>query len=103
VADGRRAEFEEVFSVAGSWAQLLYQAEGYQLTEAWCEDPQNAQYRVRDLWSWHRDFESFRGRFQAEYERFEGRLKLEGVIVKEQFLGAYYEDAPGDEDELVLG
>jgi hypothetical protein len=103
VADGRRAEFEEVFEVGGAWATLLTQADGYQQTEVWCESMQPAQYRVRDFWNWHRNFESFRGRFQAEYERFEDRLRQEGVVVEEQFLGAYYEDRPGDEDELVAG
>jgi len=58
---------------------------------------------VRDFWSWHRNFEIFRARFQDEFERFEEWLRSERLIEKEQFLGAYYEK-PEDEtgEELVL-
>jgi hypothetical protein len=60
---------------------------------------------VRDFWSWHRNFETFRARFQPAFERFETWIVSEGLIEKEQFLGAYYEgkDGDGDEDELVPG
>ena len=61
------------------------------------------QYRVRDYWSWHRNFEIFRARFQSEFERFEEWLRSERLIEKEQFLGAYYEKLEnGNEDDLVL-
>ena len=101
MADGRRADFEAVFGIEGIWSRLLYQADGYLLTEVWCESPEFSQYRVRDFWSWHRNFESFRARFQSEYERLESWLSSDGLVVKEQFLGAYYE-ASGDEDNSVL-
>ena len=72
-------------------------------TEIYCESPESAQYRVRDFWSWHRNFEVFRTRFQSEFERFEEWLRLERLIEKEQFLGAYYEKfEEGDEEDLVL-
>jgi hypothetical protein len=71
-------------------------------TETCCEsDP--AQYRVKDFWSWHRNFEIFRARCQAEFERFEDWLRLERVIEREQFLGAYYEKYEGgSEEDLVV-
>ena len=82
---------------------MLYQADGYLLTEAWCESPEASQYRVRDFWIWHRNFEVFRARFQAEFERFEEWLLSEGLIQKEQFLGAYYQKfEDGSEEDLVL-
>jgi hypothetical protein len=105
VADGRRAEFEEVFGVSGSWARLLYRADGYLKTEFWCESPEARQYRVRDHWSWHRNFENFRGRFQSEFQQFETRMLSGGLIEKQEFLGAYYlydpEDEDNDGDDLV--
>jgi hypothetical protein len=103
VTDGRRAEFETVFGPDGIWTRLLGQSAGYLLTEVRCESPESRQYRVRDFWEWHRSFENFRSRFQLEYERFGKRILSEGLIEKEQFLGAYYErkDDGGDED-LVL-
>jgi hypothetical protein len=103
VADGRRADFEAAFGVGGPWWQLLYEADGYLLSEVWCESPQTSQYRVRDFWSWHRNFERFRARFQSEFERFENWLRSDGVIEREQFLGAYYEKfEDGSEQDWVL-
>ncbi|MCU1303110.1 MAG: hypothetical protein JWQ87_3394 [Candidatus Sulfotelmatobacter sp.] len=101
VADGRRAEFEAAFAVDGTWATLLYQADGYLLTEVWCESPELAQYRVKDFWNWHRNFESFRARFHVECERFENWVRADGIVKSEQLLGMYYEEL-GGEDESVL-
>jgi hypothetical protein len=58
---------------------------------------------VRDFWGWHRNFEVFRVRFQAEVAVFENWLRSEGVVETEQFLGAYYERFDDGSDEgLVL-
>jgi len=51
---------------------------------------------------WHRDFENFRSQFQSEYERFGNWIVSDGLIEKEQFLGAYYEPLGGEEDNSVL-
>jgi hypothetical protein len=101
--DRRQADFESIFGAAGVWVRLLYQAIGYLGTEVWCEVPELRQYRVRDLWAWHRDFERFRAEFHADVERFEEWVRSERVIEKEQFLGAYYERFDnGSEEGLVL-
>jgi hypothetical protein len=103
VADGKRGEFEKVFGLNGSWAKLLHRAEGYLSTEVRCESDEPVQYRVKDSWSWHRNFERFRDRFHVEFEKFEQWLRSEGLIEKEQFLGAYYEKFDdGSEEGLVL-
>ena len=73
------------------------------MTEVRCESESDGRYRVRDFWSWHRNFEVFRTGFQAEFERFEAWLRSEMLIEKEQFLGAYYEKPEdGSEDDWVL-
>ena len=82
---------------------MLYQADGYLLSQVWCESLESSQYRVKDFWSWHRNFEVFRARFRSEYEQFEFWLRSEGLIEREQFLGAYYEKfGDGSEEDLVL-
>ena len=82
---------------------MLHKADGYLVTECRCESAELLQYRVRDFWRWHRNFEVFRSRFQAEFERFENWLGSERVIEREQFLGAYYEKfEDGSEEDLVL-
>ena len=101
--DGRRAELEAVFKVDGPWARLLCGAEGYLFTEVWCEVPETRQYRVKDSWMRHRDFERFRDRMQLEFEKFEAWIRSEGLVAREQFLGAYYEKFDdGSEEDLVL-
>jgi hypothetical protein len=102
VTDGRRADFEIVFGASGIWTRLLYKSEGYLATEVWCESPESRQYRVRDFWTWHRSFENFRSRFQSEYERFGSWILSDGLIEKEQFLGAYYEEIDGEQDDSVV-
>jgi hypothetical protein len=77
---------------------MLYEADGYLLTDCWCESPQKRQYRVRDFWKWHKNFESFRARFQSRYGEFEKRILSDRLIEKEQFLGAYYEEQAGGDD-----
>jgi hypothetical protein len=102
VANGRRADFETVFGPGGIWTKLLHQSDGYLLTEIRCESPESRQYRVRDFWEWHRSFENFRSRFQSEYERFGSWILSDGLIEKERFLGAYYEEINGGENDSVL-
>ena len=82
---------------------MLNPAVGYLGTEIWCEAPELRQYRVRDTWSWHRDFEVFRSRFQDDFEHFEQWLRFERLVEREQFLGAYYEKFEGGSEQgLVL-
>ena len=93
---GRQADFELVFSKDGPWPRLLAQSDGYLGTEIWCEISELRQYRVRDFWSWHRKFEVFRSTFQEQLGHCEHLLRLEQVVEREQFLGAYYEKEYGD-------
>jgi hypothetical protein len=101
--DGRQSDLEVVFGPNGIWAEFLRQAPGYIATEIVCESPAERRYQVRDFWSWHRYFELFRDRFAAEYEKFERLVTTEGVVERAEFVGAYYENDRGDEDELVPG
>jgi hypothetical protein len=63
-----------------------------------CESVSDGQYRVRDFWSEHREFEIFRERFSEDFSRFDRRV-AEELVEKEEFVGAYYE---ADGDDLVL-
>ena len=94
---------EVVFGPDGIWAEFLRQGPGYIATEIVCESQAERRYRVRDFWSWHLYFELFRDRFAAQYEKFEKLVVTDGIVEREQFLGAYYETERGDEDELVPG
>jgi hypothetical protein len=103
VADGRESDFELIFGREGIWQDFLRRAPGYVGTEIERKSRTERRYRVRDCWNWHRDFELFREKFSADYERFERLIAAEGLVEREQFIGAYYEKKPGNGDELVRG
>ena len=58
------------------------------------------RYRVRDFWSGHRGFEIFRERYSEGFAEFDRQI-VDGLVEKQEFVGAYYE-ADGDEEDLVL-
>ena len=92
-----------IFGPDGIWKEFLDRAAGYIETEVECESRSERRYRVRDFWRWHRNFEVFREKCSVEYERFEGLISADGLVQREQFVGAYYEKRLRDEDELVPG
>jgi hypothetical protein len=73
----------------------LRQAESFIATEVKCESP--GQYRVRDFWMWHRGFEVFRERLAEGFAEFDRQI-VDGLVEKQEFVGAYYE---ADGDDLV--
>jgi hypothetical protein len=60
-----------------------------------CEWLGEDRYRVRDFWSGHREFETFRERFAEDFNQFERRI-TEELVEEQEFVGAYYE-AGGDD------
>ena len=89
-----------MFGPSGIWRELLSRAQGYARTETWCESSTERQYRVRDFWWSHREFEAFRARSVVEVERFHSLLISEGIASKFEVVGTYY-DERGDGDDLV--
>jgi hypothetical protein len=98
--DGRKRDFEAVFAVAGIWQELAAQA-GMIRTEFWCESPVERRYRVRDFWTTHLEFEAFREGFALEYRKFEQLLLAEGVVERQEIVGAYYVNEGSDGDLAV--
>jgi hypothetical protein len=57
----------------------------------------DGRYRVRDFWSGHRGFEIFRERFSEDFAEFD-RWIVDGLVEKQEFVGAYYEADEADGD-----
>ena len=70
-------------------------------TEFWCESAVERRYRVRDFWTTHLEFEAFRQRFALEYRNFEQLLLAEGVVERQEIVGAYYVNEGSDGDLAV--
>ena len=51
-----------------------------------------------DFWESHTSFEQFCDSHQAELDRFDRLVELEGVVDRKEFLGMFYMDTPEDED-----
>ncbi len=79
---------------------MLGRAEGYRKTKLKCVS--GRIWDVSDFWSSHFDFETFRHRFAAGYQRFSGRLAAEGLLEREEWLGSFYVDEPDDSAESTL-
>jgi hypothetical protein len=73
----------------------LRQAKGYIKTEVECESVEDGQYRVRNFWARHHEFEIFRERFAEDFNRFDRQVTDE-LVEKQEFVGTYYE-ADGDD------
>ena len=73
---------------------------GYIGSELRCESPAEGRYRVLDFWSSHRQFEVFREKFAAEYEKFNQLVSAEGLVQRQEVVGTYYEGG-SDGDDLV--
>jgi len=97
VREGREPEFERVFGPDGLWRKFLVGTEGYFRSEVRCEFAVERTYRVLDIWTSHVEFEQFRRRWAAEYERFRLSISADELIERELLLGMYYEAEEGDD------
>lgn len=58
---------------------------------------------MQDSWASHLGFEAFRRIHQLDCDKLEQFIKREKLVIREEFLGAFYIDDPdsGEGDELV--
>jgi len=98
--DGQEENFEEVFRQGGIWQEFLQHSPGYLASELLGFSSGPRLYEVFDYWQSHEGFEDCRRERQQEIERF-NLLFLESMVLRETFLGSFYEDGP-DESGLVL-
>jgi hypothetical protein len=58
---------------------------------------------LRDFWQSHVGFEAFRAIHQLDCNRFEQLIEREGLVAREEFLGAFYVNDPewGEGEDLV--
>lgn len=79
---------------------MLRSSAGYRSSEWKLET--RTKYRLEDVWRSHLDFEKFRSLAAEELAVFAERLMGDGIVEREEVLGSFYEDEPGEEgDDLV--
>jgi hypothetical protein len=79
-----------VFGPGGIWARFLARSAGYIVTDVKGESLDDGRYRVRDFWHGHRGFEGFRERYSEDFAQFDRQI-VDGLIERQEFVGAYYE------------
>ena len=90
VAEGREEDFKRIFGPEGIWSELLRRSAEYVGTDCRLEAEIERRYRVLDYWLSHEGFESFRGQYQLEYEKFSRLIASEGLVEWETLLGSFY-------------
>ena len=89
-----------LFGPGGFWAELVVKA-GCLGSKLDLMSETEGRYQVWDRWNSHLDFERFRQSSKSEIERISEFVAREGWLIREVFLGSFYEDDPGDENGLA--
>jgi hypothetical protein len=103
VWEGRERDFERVFGTDGIWPDFLKRSRQYLGSEFWLESRVEHRFRLVDYWTSHVGFEALRAIHQLDLGRIEQFVRNDGLIRREEFLGAFYIDDSGlgEGDELV--
>jgi hypothetical protein len=104
VYQGREPDFVGVFGAEGIWRDFLRRSRQYLGSELWIESEAELRFRLVDHWMSHVGFEALRAIHQVDCSRIEQFIRSEGIVRREELLGAFYIDDPeADEgDDLVL-
>ena len=103
VSEGRENDFERIFGPGGIWPEFLSRSRQYLGSELRVDSKTERRFRLKDFWESHVGFEVFRSIHQLDCDRFDQLIAREELIVREEFLGAFYvNDFDSDEgDDLV--
>jgi hypothetical protein len=103
VREGREKDFEGIFGREGIWPDFLKRSRWYLGSELRLESKTERRFRLSDYCESHVGFEAFRAIHQLDCDRFDQLIVREELVVREEFLGAFYaDDSESDEgDDLV--
>jgi heme-degrading monooxygenase HmoA len=83
----RIAEFEEIYSARGAWANLFQKSKCYLGTELLSDERNSHRYITIDRWRSSWDYESFLVEWKSEYESLD--VQSEGLTERETLLGKW--------------
>ena len=103
VSEGRERDFEKIFGPEGIWPEFLGRSKQYLGSELRLGSKTERRFRLKDYWESHLGFEAFRAIHGLDCDRFGQLIAREELIVREEFLGAFYIDdfEPDEGDDLV--
>ncbi|MBL8063807.1 MAG: antibiotic biosynthesis monooxygenase [Anaerolineales bacterium] len=83
----KQAEFEQIYSSPGTWADLFRKAKGYLGTELLHDESDSQRYLTLDRWASKADYEIFLKMWEQEYKALDARC--EGLTEQEAPLGKF--------------
>jgi heme-degrading monooxygenase HmoA len=87
VKPDRVAEFEDIYTAGGMWAQLFQKNPGYLGTELLRDSHYPQRFITIDRWDSSKHYESFLSQWGKEYEALDAQC--EGLTEKESLLGKW--------------
>jgi len=87
VRQEKEKEFVEQYGPEGSWARLFGSSGSYIRTELVRDVADRYRFLTLDYWQTEADFDDFRKRYLADYERLD--KEFEGLTEKETRLGSF--------------
>jgi heme-degrading monooxygenase HmoA len=88
IQQAREAEFVQKYGPEGAWARFFRVSAGYIRTELVRDVAVDFRYLTLDYWKSEEEFNGFRERNLAEYERLD--KEFEGLTESETRLGAFW-------------
>lgn len=83
----KQAEFEEIYSPTGAWAELFQKGEGYLGTELLHDETSPRRYLTIDRWESKAAYETFLSVQEQAYKEMDARC--EGLTEHESLLGKW--------------
>ena len=103
VREGRETDFERIFGPEGIWPDFLMRSSQYGGSELRLKSKTERRFRLNDYWESHVGLEAFRAIHQLDCDRFDQLIAREELVVREDFLGAFYtDDSESDEGENLV-
>lgn len=87
VVTGCESEFERIYDSQGEWAQLFKRGTGYLGTELHRDLKAAGRYITVDYWTSKAAYETFRSRFDAEFNRLDEYC--ESLTEEERLIGEF--------------
>ena len=81
------AEFEEIYSSTGAWAELFQKGTGFLETQLLRNHKDPNRYITVDRWDSLQEYEAFRSQWKTEYDALDARC--EGLTKQETLLGQW--------------
>ena len=81
------AEFEQIYSASGAWAELFKKGEGYLDTQLLRDEASPQHYMTIDRWTSSERYDSFRSQWENEYASLDAQC--EGLTEQETLLGKW--------------